>query len=437
MFLFYNLQLIAYHGMNTAGLQLVKSSAGSYVLISRDPPEFISYEPTNSFFLGYGIEGSNMTAEQDAKVMAECVSRTVLPRSNVSMKMSSSNPMACAGSQIAKEFKTHASQVGRDGLFVFYYAGPGVQVSPDCWSIVPSNFDRSDPTTFITAQTINSWLRDVHSEAKEVLMIFACPFADKITSAFDKGPQSGLNMSSIALPSPVDQMATLSPLKCSTSNYFLCQAMTTSFLSSGILQLKRIYDKTVTCCRAFSDLIVTYDPVLKCLNRHSSSEPTLASTRKPQPVTCALDREETDAVPGNLAFLAKHFTRGGRGHSRLHHYVDVWLQSAENLDSGPLAVLRSMNTLNEELVNAVVCVLMCSLASIQVAFEPGSAGSANLLIIAFMTVSATVTSVYPDVSLGVDHFKLSCQFYYRILSACGIETSSVRMLYDRVCQETV
>ena len=426
--------------MSADGLRLVRTSAGSYVLVSKDPPEFVSYEPTNSFFLGYGIESSNLTAEQDAKSMVECVSKIVLPRSNVKVIISSAEPMACVASQIEMEFKRQASQVGLDGLFIFYYAGYGLQVSQECWSLIATNFDAGDLATLITAQTLNSWLKDVHSKAKEVLMIFSCPFADKIASSFDKNTQIGLNISSIALPVPIDQMAALSPLKCSTCNYFLCQAITTSFVSSGIFQLKRIYDKTAACCRAFSELIITYDPVLKRLDTHIS-EPILSATRKPQHITwpsCITDSDETDGQPGNLSFLAKHFIRGTGGPSKdfLHHYADIWLKSAENLESGPLATLRNMNALNDEVVNAVVCVLMSSLASIQVAFEPGSAGSANLLIVAFMTVSATVTSVCPDVNLGVEHFKLSCQFYYRVLSACGIEAKHVRGLYTKVCQET-
>ena len=165
------------------------------------------------------------------------------------------------------------------------------------------------------------------------------------------------------------------------------------------------------------------------------------ATRKPQYMSCILEGDEVDGggVPGNLSFLTKHFIRDATGLSDarfLHPYIDVWLQSAENLESGPLAMLRHLNALSEEVTNAVVCVLMSSLASIQVAFEPASASSTNLVIIAFMRVSATVMSVCPEVSIGAEHFKLSCQFYSQVLSACGLDTKHVRGLYDKVCQET-
>ena len=428
------------HNMNTDRFLVVRTKDLSHFLISKEPPECISYEPTNSFFLGLGIENSTAPVEQDVKSIAECVSRTVLPRSNVSVKVTSSNAMACVASQIAKEFKRQASQVRRDGIFMFYYAGAVVQISEDRYSLVSSDFDSGDHSTFITAETLVSWLKDIQSEAKEVLMIFSCQFADKIASAFYKNLLQSINISAIALPVANAQTTILSPLKCSTCNYFLCQAINTTFASSGIFQLKRIYDKTVTCCGAFSELIVTYDPVLKCLNRQIC-EPTLAATRKPQYISRILEGDEVDGgrVPGNLSFLAKHFIRGVTGPSNasfLHHYVDVWLQSAENLETGPLAVLRHVNALSEEVISAVVCVLMSSLASIQVAFEPASAGSTNLVIIAFMRVSATVTSMCPEASVGAEHFKLSCQCYSQVLSACGLDTKSVRGLCDKVCQET-
>ena len=166
--------------MNTDGLLVVRTKDLSHFLISREAPEFISYEQTNSFFLGLGIDNTTAAVEQDVRLIAECVRRTVLPPANVSVKVTSSNAMACVTSQIAKEFKRQASQVGRDGIFIFYYAGTGVQISEDRWSLASSNFDSEDHSTFITAETLVSWLKDIQIQAKEVLMIFSCQFANKI-----------------------------------------------------------------------------------------------------------------------------------------------------------------------------------------------------------------------------------------------------------------
>lgn len=437
------IRFVAHNVMNTDKYYVVRTNNQSHFLISREPPECICYEPTNSFFLGLGIaEDSTATVEQDVTSIAECVSRAVLPRSNVSVKVTSSNAMVFVASQIAKEFKRQASQVRHDGIFIFYYAGAGVQISEDRWSLVSSDFDSGDHSTFITAETLISWLKEIQSEAKEVVMIFSCQFADKIASALYNNMLQSMNISAIALPIANAQMAIfLPPLKCSPCNFFLCQAINTTFefASSGIFQLKRIYDKTVTCCGAFSELIITYDPVLKCLNRQTC-EPTLVATRKPQYISI-LESDEVDGagVPENLSFLTKHFVRGATGPSNakfLHHYVDVWLQSAENLETGPLAVLSHVNALSEEVISAVVCVLMSSLASIQVAFEPTSAGSTNLVIIAFMKACATVMSVCPEANLGVEHFKLSCQCYSQVLSECGLDVKCIRGLSDKVCQET-
>lgn len=420
--------------MNT-DKKVIRTKSQSYFLVSKEPQEFIGYEPRSSYFLCFGIENSNLNVEQDTKSIVDCFSEAVLPRSHVDVQVVPGDSTACAVSQIEREFKLYASHVRRDGLFIFYYAGPAVKVSEAQWSLVSSDVDSQNPFNFITAESLVAWLNDAQSEAKEVLMVLSCPFADKITSGFRSIQLQSVNISAIALPTANEQMASLSRLKSSTCHLFLCQAVT-SYASSGVFQLKRIYERTAACCKAFSELIVTYDPVTRRLNR-DVSETTLAAVRRAERISLVQDCDETDGgAPGNFSFLTRHFgpsTEAGG----LHPYVDTWLQSAEDLESGPLSVLRQRNALSDQVViSAVVCVLMSSVASIQAAFQPASACSSNLLIVAFMKVSATVTSVYHEANLGVEHFKASYQHYSEVLSACGLETQRIRSLYDKVCRDS-
>ena len=412
------------------------------------PQDNFDYVPEQSFCITYGIDQCENPkvdikkfGDHDARKMSEClVNGGVVVRNNMHLFSTSLNPDACKADNISDSFSGIASKVGREGLFIFYYSGPGVEVGSYNWSLTPYDFNLSNAASHITSSTLTNWLITAGCKAKYVLFILDCPFANKIASSLTV-PLSrnapDLNICTLSTHSALEPTPAFAILSNSVFSYFLCKAVQCSYVMPGLLPIRKIYSAAESCSVALSSLVVTYDPVEKCLSS-TEMQPSITA-RNFLPVGKHLDPygdDYPDGVPGNFAFLTKHFNKKTKA-VNLHEKAYAWLQAAEDMEEGPLVVLAKNGALEGDVLQAVICSMMCSLASFQVALEEkGMAANPNLLIIAFLQVAATVASASPGLELGEQHFKYSWEFYHKVLHECGVNTEKVRGVFVKVCEET-
>lgn len=410
-----------------------------YITWSHQPPSVINFNPSQSYFFGYGIvSGPTRTSNhQDAINVARClISNEIVPANNVITFANNSSDFSDSYTliKLAKAFKFQASNVESDGILTFYYSGPGHKMGENRWSLASTDFDARDPTTHITADSIINWLVTSTCKAKLVLVILNCSQggADLATALTDRTRNhSGLSV--CALSTNDDPPSLFTSLDTSISARFLSTAISKLRAGQGVLQVTNVYDFTARCCEAFFKLILTYDPVAKRVIDAHVAQPTLTALGKPRLVEMGSSEETDQGPPGAMQFLAKYFHHGMAG-APLHQYAYDWLQRAGDVAEGPLADLLRLGVLGDDVVTcAVICVMMQALASVQIAFgEAADVDSANRLLVAFTAVAATVSSIARDsAELEERHFRLAWNSYCKTTENSGFAVPNIRgMLED-------
>ena len=394
-------------------------------------PSVIRFKSSQSYFFGYAIVSDPVRAlnHQDVRTVAKClISNEVVPEDNA-LTYADNSSCDYTATRLAKAFKSQASNVESEGIFIFYYSGPGHDVGQQCWSLASSDFDARDQTTHITAGTITSWLVEAACKAKHVLVILNCSHGGaSIAAALTDNTKNSSGLSTCVLSTNGDPPSLFTSLETSATSHFLCAAITKMHVGSGLLKLTNLYNLTAQSCEAFFKLIVSYNPAAKRLDLHDA-HPTIAALGKPQ-VVSIMPTEENDGPPGMMQFLTEYFHDGMKG-TPLHYYSYDWLQWAGNVDSSPLADLLQLGVLHDEVVCAVICAMMYTLASVQVAFEPVDVDSSNRLLMAFTAVAATVSTIARDsAELNEQHFRLAWRSYCETVESYGLAVPRIRSLFE-------
>lgn len=410
-----------------------------YITWSSQPPSVINFNPTQSYFFGYGIVASpaRTSNHQDVRNLASClVTNEVLPLNNVFTFPGNSSDFrdSYTSAKLAKIFKFQASNVESDGIFMLYYSGPGYKINEQLWSLGSSDFDARDHTTHITADTIVTWLVATSCRAKHVVVVLNCTQGGRsIAAALTDRLRNQSGVSLCVLSVSGDPPSLFTSLEASVSNYFLCAAISKLHVGQGVLQLTNIYDFTAHCCEAFFRLIVTYDPVTKRADLHEA-QPTLSALGKPRLVEITSSEETDNGPPGEMQFLSKYFHPGMAG-APLHQYAYDWLQRVANVGDGPLTDLHRLGVLRDDAVTcAAICVMMQALAALQMAFgDAADADSPNRLLVAFTAVAASVSSISRD-SAEVEerHFRLAWKSYCETIENSGLTVPNIRKMLENV-----
>lgn len=408
-----------------------------FITWSSQPPPVINFNPTQSYYFGYGIaSGPERTSNhQDAISVANClVSNEILPANNVLTFTNNSIDFSDSYTSIKleKAFKFQASNVESDGIFIFYYSGPGHKIGEDRWSLASTNFDARNPTTHITADSLINWLVQASSsKAKFVLAILNCSQGGAaIAAALTDRSRNHSGLGICVLSTNDDPLPLFTSLDTSVSTHFLCTAISKLRAGPGLLQLTNVYDFTARCSEAFFKLILNYDPAAKRVIDSYDAQPTLSALGKPRLVEIGPSEETDIGPPGALPFLAKFFTDGMTGVPLPQNAYD-WLQRIGDVAAGPLADLLRLGVLGNDAVTcAALCVMTQAMASLQIAFggtTEGGMDSTNLLLVTFTAVAATVSSVARNlVELEQRHFKLSWKSYCETMEKHGFPVPKMR-----------
>ena len=112
----------------------------------------------------------------------------------------------------------------------------------------------------------------------------------------------------------------------------------------------------------------------------------------------------------------------------------AYLATVANVEDGPLVQIKQKGVLpdHEKVVIATLCLMMYSLASIELACNHASLSNPNLSITAFMHCVAAINTVLPGVEFKKREFLMSWLFYCKVLEENNVNISNLQSLYSEL-----
>ena len=448
---------------------IIQTPTGSLMMVADHPPESLNFDPRQSCMFSVGIDQDSTTQKSVASVSTDAthlastmIDCGVLPEENLQLFVTPGDYDSCTKSGLRAAFIERAEKVGRDGMLIFAYAGRGVRVEPQSWSLAGVDFNIGDPITHISAVTLCQWISELSRKPKHILFILDCSSAGSIASEMASPVNSG-NVDGLCVLSAcgdAENAIMLDTLGCSIFTYFtgwsFRRVNTERLFSSGFIPLRKVYDIIASCSTALSSLVVTYNPAQRELKPNVFT-PTAMHLEKPpitmemvqqmlNPPTGEAANDSTDgASVGRFDFITSQYNRKSK-YTRLHDRVLSWLDGmmqavvvdsdTNNPFSCPLATLHSNGALKEkEVLLTVVCSLVFSLASIQVAHIKDSIEDPNTFICAFLHAVAAVSATATEAEMVIEPVKYATQslkYYQQVVRENGVKEDKLRDFFWKV-----
>lgn len=435
-----------------ADSKIIQTPNGSLMIVASHPPESIFCDPQQSYMCSVGIDAASQSLVGDdaaslASTMVDC---GVVLEENVLVLTTPSDYDRCTKGGIHDAFVQQAEKVGRNGVFVFSFSGKGEPVGHQDRSLVGVDFNKDDPITHISAVTLLQWVSELSHKPKLMLFILDCSSAGSIASEIvaSRNSESIDNLCVLSACGNAENPITLGTLGHSIFTYFVgwCfrAANAERPFSSGFIPLRKVFDSVTSCSMALSSLIVTYNPAQREL-RPNAFNPTAVYLQKPtitmemvqqmlNPATGGMGHDSPDgASVGRFEIINRHYDYAKK--TRLHDRALSWFDStmkalADDAFSCPLATLHANGALKEDKVLlTVVCSLVFSLTSIQVAHNKDSIKDPNTFILAFYHAVSAISFVDPEAEMVINPLEyarraLTC--YQQVVSENGIKQKELR-----------
>ena len=434
-------------------------TGSDYILVSNDAEETLSFDPSQSHLVAFCINRQtsprfrhrqlNDTVVHDSfKVMSTLQDSGALLRNNSNLIQASIEPGNCTFTGMKKAFQTEARKVERGGAFFFHFSGHGIRVNNHQFGLAPMDFDYTSET-YITASVLNQWLHEAECRAKFVLFTIDCCYAGGIAEALTKGsdtitPYPGLYVMASCTANEVSVI--IGTLGNSIFCYFLAHSISSTRSPPGRFPIRRIYDKCKKLSIALSSLLLSYE---KTTGLHwRTMQPELAHSRLSETVLQFTgegeggDQIDAGIMRFNYATELYDFTagaggRGGRGKEgveKLHEKCLTWLEMSYSDTNGGLVILKEEGVLGNEqcLTDTVLCCMLRSVASIQLACDRSTVATPNLYITAYMHVVAAIDIVQCGVVCNEREFALGLAYYLDTLLPSGLDTEPLKQLYTRL-----
>jgi hypothetical protein len=426
-----------------------ETDAGSeYVLISNKSEESLSFDPSQSCALAFCINRQTSprfrhkqlsdTVVNDAfKVLSTLQEKGTVPRTNAKLIVAKLEPDSCTFAGMKNAFQEQAKRVGKEGAFFFHFSGHGIRVSNDQFGLAPVDFDYTE-NTYITASVLSQWLREANCEAKCVVFTIDCCYAGGLALALTRGsdkltPFPGLYVMAACTANEVSVI--LGTLGNSIFCYFLSHAIQNVEFSPGHFPVRSIYEKCKKLSIALSSLLLSYDKTSGV--SWKTMQPELAQSTLTQTVLelSGEGNEQTDAGIMRFSYATELYDSTSRGGIKtLNDKCCNWLELTYVDSNGGLSQLREEGILGQEqcVMDTVLCCMLRSVASIQLACDPSTVANPNLYITAYMHVVAAIDMVHCGVEFHEREFALGLAYYLDCLLHKGISTQRLKELYDRL-----
>eukprot|EP00731_Ephydatia_muelleri_P010247 Em0005g833a len=425
------------------------------VVVSRLLTEYLEFDVHHSHLLSYGIDlqcheklrerSLGPVAAADARIVADTLLEVgAFQPNNVAIFTAAQDPGECGYDGIKRNFVKLAGAAGESGLFVFHFTGHTFQLKGGQWALAPSDYD-GKPSNCITARALGEWLTEAGCRAKHVLLTLDCcggegtvGIADAVTTTDVAHPS--LYVMSAVTANEASHVA--EALGNSPFSYFLSRAVkkhTPSRPSAPTFNfpLRKIFDECRQGSVALSTLLVRCEGKGRRLGLVTSPlAPDLQWFEYQSIVFKGAKHDSVDeidspaVVVGRFEPLARHYNP--RRPASLHVSTTAWLDSLSNHDS-PLSLLRDKGLLRDDrALDAALCSMAYSVASLQLACDPASVREPNLFVTGAMEVMGAMDAAVRRVTMGRRTVELCGRFYREALLRQGVDVTLLDELLLRV-----
>lgn len=423
---------------------------GSFVLISNENVEVFDFDPQQSFMVAYAIDKqtsprfthrtlSAATVLDAYQVCTALIDKKVLPKDNVELFSASKDTDFCTIGGMKQSFLEQARRVGKRGIFLFHFSGHGIKVGNE-WGLAPADFDYTT-ATYLSAPILGHWLIEAGCKAPWVLFTLDCCYAGGMgeeLTAKDVELRPGLYVLSAC--TAFETSLVIGPLGHSIFAYFLAYTLRVLKYPPGKLPISQIFKECGELCVALSSLLISYNPSyglkfgtmqpeLRYFDPQHAVGNWVAQSLKP------VDSEPHHPKPGRYVFVTKFYKSYGKQGER-HQLSELclrWLDSIADYKS-PLGVLAERGILCDEVLQAAVCSLMWSVASIQVEEDPTTVNDPNLFLLGFLHAAAAF-DCFHGVELTLDHLREGWKFYQAVVVANNINDNELQQLFKEITRD--
>ena len=428
--------------------KVAKKDDGSFVLVTNEPEECFQFEPTESYMVSYGIDLqtspnfkhktlTSLTIADAEQVLTALVDVGAIPPENGVLYAASKQPEQCTFDGMKVGFQEQAKKVGRNGLFVFHFSGHGIKVRNDEWGLAPVDFDYTRET-YLTADVLNQWLQEVSCKAKHILFTLDCCYAGGIANELTTSgnwSENDLGFYVISACTANEASLVLGPLGHSIFTYFLAQAISRLTSNPGQLPVHEIFKECQACSVALSSLLIKYDP------RSGLSWSTMQPQMRVWDIKSVVlqlmgegpDQPDAAAV-GRFEFVVQLYDQS-KPKPSLDDKTHAWLETLPDT-KGPLMELERRHFLHGRILNAVLCSMMYSIASIEMACSPANVNNPNLFLVAFMHAVATLDLIKHGVEVSTKQFVQTWGFYREVVVKNKVNDDGLKkMVYQLIEKE--
>lgn len=407
-----------------------------FVIVSNTLPGCFQFDPAESWVISYGVDKQTSpqfrhkslgpTTVKDAQqILQAFVDAEVVPSTQARLYSASMNPENCTTAGMKKAFQEHVSKVGQNGLFVFHFTGHGISVQDEQWGLAPMDFDYTSDT-YITADVLSQWMNEAESRAKYILITLDCCYAGgigkQLAAQADTNRATDLYIMSACTANETSLV--LASLGHSIFSYFLSDVIIRFQKDAGVFSVREIYNECLVCCECLASLLVSY-----------SKERGLQMKPMQPQISVRNITESTDSSTiGRFQFVSKLYNIN-LPLQPLHDKSLAYLDTIRAVPDGPLFQLQKRKLLDRRpLMESVICCIMYSMASIELACDDGltKVRNINLAITAFVQAVSAVDMIHHDVEVDGYLFYLSWLFYKEVMSKNKIKIPNSDEMEARV-----
>ena len=430
--------------------------------------EVIRFDSAQSFAICIGLDRLEGMPERslgplvasDCKSLAEaCTNYLEIPRDRVKKLVSSEDPSCLFTREgLSTLLVDCARSVGEDGILVITFSGHGTTVARDGTeqTVLPLINHSTETPECLDGKDIS---QSVQTKAKflgkKVLLVLDCSFSGGIAEWLQYNDKSSDVFRTIAACSAYQTSIQLDPLEHSVFAYFLLGALRER---QGInessqeqqermrgpmvdLRLQDIFTHICDSSWALSALYVKYNMASQSLQGCTMMPVVTSKLQRSRSEENMLDAVETTDGPyersdgrGRLHFLQKQwkaFPKVETSERRLPQNSYKWLKDQAK-SGGPLAMLHEQGHLVGRVLQAAICALSNSVASIHLYEKHPWNGRARLFILDMVDIMSVVAFAASDEEETIGHKAVqeALTYYFKAYKSAGWpELNELQSLY--------
>ena len=423
----------------------------SFVLVSNRKVTSLKYDPDQSFMVAYGIDKqthpkfskktlSYVTVLDAHQVCMALIDKNVLPKSHVQLFAASKDLDMCTTEGIKESFQAVAKRAGKDGILFFHFSGHGIKVGNE-WGLAPADFNYKREA-FISGDVLNSWLAEANCQAPYVIISLDCCYAGGLANELTT---SAINLRSgtyvLSACTAFETSLVIGPLGHSVYAYFLSYAIRVISFAHGSLPIHEIFEECSILSRSLTSFLVSYSPdfglkmkamqpVLKYFDISNSIPSDVSKIKALPPQQNKFELGLSSPSVNRYAFITQHFAKMDVENGELCNLCLDWLGTMTE-DGNHLHELASRGLLRDEVLDAIVCLMMWSFASIQFVEDKANIYKGSHFLLAFLYTASALDSIY-HIRLNQEHMKQGLEFYLGVIEENEIDISELQQLREEL-----